>query len=59
MSKFSVKKNIAKATTISATIYTPVEVYEKFKEQISRYSMIREKVTHHFHPLLAEFINKK
>ena len=34
MSKFSVKKNIAKAKTISASIYTSDEAYEKFKEQI-------------------------
>jgi len=34
MSKFFVKKNIAKAKTISTGVYTSVEAYENFKEKI-------------------------
>jgi hypothetical protein len=34
MSKFWVKKNIAKAKTISTAIYTSAEAYEIFKEKI-------------------------
>ena len=34
MAKFSVKKNIAKAKTISTDIYTSAEAYEVFKEKI-------------------------
>ena len=34
MSKFSVKKNIAKAKTISTDVYVSEDAYEVFKEKI-------------------------
>ena len=66
MSKFSVKKNIAKARTISTDIYTSAEAYEKFKEQIFACSwqfigntdLVKEKGTCHPFILLEGYLNE-
>lgn len=66
MSKFSVKKNIAKAKTISTDIYTSAEAYDKFKEQIFACSwqfigdtdLVKEKGSCHPFTLLNGYLNE-
>lgn len=66
MSKFSVKKNIAKAKTISTDIYTSPEAYERFKEQIFVCSwqffgdtdLVKEKGSCHPFTLLEGYLNE-
>ena len=66
MSKFSVKKNIAKAKTISTEIYTSAEAYEAFKEKIFACSwqfigdtdLVKEKGSCHPFTLLNGYLNE-
>ena len=66
MSKFSVKKNIAKAKTISTDIYTSAEAYELFKEKIFASSwqfigdtdLVKEKGSCHPFTLLNGYLNE-
>ena len=66
MAKFSVKKNIAKAKTISTDIYTSAEAYEVFKEKIFASSwqfigdtdLVKEKSSCHPFTLLNGYLNE-
>ena len=66
MARFSVKKNIAKAKTISTDIYTSAEAYEVFKEKIFASSWqfigdtdrVKEKGTCHPFTLLSGYLNE-
>jgi choline monooxygenase len=66
MSKFSVKKSIAKAKTISTEIYTSTEAYEIFKEKIFASSwqfigdtdLVKEKGSCHPFTLLNGYLNE-
>jgi len=66
MSKFSVKKNIAKAKTISTDVYTSAEAFEIFKEKIFASSwqfigdtdLVKEKGSCHPFTLLSGYLNE-